>query len=75
MLNASDKDLRKVRITSVDQIKCGRLVAFISTPADLNNGKALLTRGFIRSINGNTARIGNYLVRVDINVIKYLLEK
>lgn len=72
-MDARDRSLVKVRITDVSEIQVGMPVAYVSTPAELNNGKALLTRGFIRSIHNGRARIGNYTVAVDVDVIKYRL--
>lgn len=67
-------DLRKVRITDVEDIKVGKFVAYVAVPAK-DGSKALLRRGFIRSINGEVARIGDYLVKIDVDVIKYFLIK
>jgi hypothetical protein len=78
-MNRTDKDLTKTRFTSADEIKCGMLVAFV-IGVNPDNGRNILTRGFIRSMHGGVATIpagsnGTYRVKVDPDVIRYRLTK
>ena len=73
-MNAASKDLTKTRITSTEQITVGTLVAYVSGPGR-TPGTVSMARGFVRSITGDRARIGNYSVKIDIDVIRYILTK
>jgi hypothetical protein len=71
-MSANQKALIKTRITDEAQIQVGKLVAYVSGPGS-KPGTVALTRGFIRSIDGVRARIGNAYVKIDKDVIRYIL--
>ena len=78
-MNRTSKDLTKTRLTDVGQIKCGMLVAFV-VGINPDNGKRILSRGFIRQIHNGYATIpagsgGTYRVKIDTDLIRYELTR
>jgi hypothetical protein len=71
-MNTASRDLIRKRIEG--RPECGWLVGF-RNGTSLETGKHMITRGFIRSINGDVARIntgqGTYLVSLDMIVYRY----
>lgn len=77
-MNRTDTNLVKIRLQDASQIHVGLLVAFV-VGTNPENGKRILSRGFIRSIHNGFATIpngsGTYRVRIDPEFIRYSLVK